>query len=97
MNKKFFAKWYSSGIIHVYSVKNSQEYKNKDASDTQYVLMLYKTMLGREADTAGVTDWVLQLRNGASREAVYTRMPELLLVARLQIMGRRDVRVQEKR
>lgn len=49
----------------------SQEYKNKDASDTQYVLMLYKTMLGREADTAGVTDWVLQLRNGASREAVY--------------------------
>lgn len=49
----------------------SQEYKNKDASDTQYVLMLYKTMLGREADTYGVTDWVLQLRNGASREAVY--------------------------
>ena len=49
----------------------SQEYKNKDASDTQYVLMLYKTMLGREADTPGVTDWVLQLRNGASREAVY--------------------------
>ena len=39
----------------------SQEYKNKDASDTQYVLMLYKTMLGREADTYGVTDWVLQL------------------------------------
>lgn len=49
----------------------SQEYKNKDASDTQYVLMLYKTMLGREADTYGVTDWVLRLRNGASREAVY--------------------------
>ena len=49
----------------------SQEYKNKDASDTQYVLMLYKTMLGRDADTYGVTDWVLQLRNGASREVVY--------------------------
>ena len=49
----------------------SQEYKNKDASDTQYVLILYKTMLGREADTYGVTDWVLRLRNGASREAVY--------------------------
>ena len=49
----------------------SQEYKNKDASDTQYVLMLYRTMLGREADTPGVTDWVLQLRNGSSREAVY--------------------------
>ena len=49
----------------------SQEYKNKDASDTQYVLMLYKTMLGREADTYGVTDWVLRLRNGASREAVF--------------------------
>ena len=33
--------------------------------------MLYRAMLGREADTPGVTDWVLQLRNGSSREAVY--------------------------
>jgi hypothetical protein len=49
----------------------SDEYKLKDASDTQYVLMLYKTMLGREADTPGVTNWVLQLRDGASREVVF--------------------------
>ncbi|MDD6058494.1 MAG: DUF4214 domain-containing protein [Clostridiales bacterium] len=49
----------------------SEEYRLKDASDTQYVLMLYRTMLGREPETRGVTDWVLRLRNGASREVVF--------------------------
>lgn len=49
----------------------SEEYKLKDASDTQYVLMLYKTMLGREADTPGVTDWVLAVRENSSREVAF--------------------------
>ena len=78
----------------------SQEYKNKDASDTQYVLMLYRTMLGREADTPGVTDWVLQLRNGSSREVrnlqLSARMPELQLAERLRIMGRQEERARGK-
>lgn len=49
----------------------SDEYKLKDASDAQYVLMLYKTMLGREADTPGVTDWVLKIRETGSRETAF--------------------------
>lgn len=49
----------------------SDEYKLKDASDAQYVLMLYKTMLGREADTPGVTDWVLKIRETGSREVAF--------------------------
>lgn len=49
----------------------SEEYKNKNASDTAYVQMLYKTMLDRDADAAGLSDWVSQLENGSSREVVY--------------------------
>ena len=33
--------------------------------------MLYKTMLGREADTPGVTDWVLKIRETGSRETAF--------------------------
>ncbi len=49
----------------------SDEYKLKDASDTQYVLMLYKTMFGRDADNAGAAKWVQKLHNGTSREVVF--------------------------
>lgn len=49
----------------------SDEYKLKNAPNKQYVLMLYRTMLGREADATGVTSWVTQLNNGTSREAVF--------------------------
>ena len=50
----------------------SQEYKDKDVLNTEYVKMLYRTMLGREADESGLNDWVCKLRwDGASREAVY--------------------------
>lgn len=49
----------------------SEEFKNKNYNDTQYVKMLYRTMFGREADEGGLADWLNALENGMSREYVY--------------------------
>ena len=49
----------------------SQEYKNKNATNSQYIDMLYQTMLGREADEAGRSIWHGYLLWGYSREYVY--------------------------
>ena len=49
----------------------SQEYKNKNATNSQYIDMLYQTMLGREADEAGRNIWREYLLWGYSREYVY--------------------------
>ena len=60
-----------TGSNVAYGFVSSEEYQNKKASNEQYVNMLYRTMLGREADAAGLTDWVGKLRNGAAREEVF--------------------------
>ena len=49
----------------------SQEYKNKNATNSQYIDMLYQTMLGREADESGRSIWHGYLLMGYSREYVY--------------------------
>lgn len=46
----------------------STEYKNKMASNEEYVDMLYRTIMGREPDTAGKADWVKQLNYTITRE-----------------------------
>ena len=48
----------------------SAEFENKNLSNTEYVNVLYRTFLGREADSAGQADWVGQLNRGASRRDV---------------------------
>ncbi len=48
----------------------SQEYKNKNTSNDEYVEMLYQVFLDRNSDSAGKNDWVNKLSNGMSREFV---------------------------
>jgi sugar lactone lactonase YvrE len=45
-------------------------------NNTQYVQQLYRNVLGREADTAGLADWVGQLDHGASRGTVLVGFSE---------------------
>ncbi len=49
----------------------SDEFKNKNYSDAQFVEVLYRTMFGRSSDNSGKQDWISRLENGASREYVY--------------------------
>jgi hypothetical protein len=45
-------------------------------NNTQFVQQLYRNVLGREADTAGLADWVGRLDDGASRGAILTGFSE---------------------
>lgn len=60
-----------TGSNVAYGFVSSQEYKNKNVDNDQYVNMLYRTMLGREADADGRAYWTGRLRNGVSREEVF--------------------------
>ena len=54
----------SNGFFH------SPEYLNKNTSNDQYVRTLYRTFLGREADTGGYNNWMAKLNSGTSRDSV---------------------------
>lgn len=54
----------SNGFFH------SPEFISKNTSNEDYVDILYRTFLGREADSAGRDDWVGQLNKGVSRDQV---------------------------
>ncbi len=54
----------------------SEEFKNFNYNNVQYVKMLYRTMFGREADEGGLNGWVSDLENGMSREYVYRGFAE---------------------
>ena len=49
---------------------HSQEFKNKNTTNEQYVTILYQTFLGRDPDAAGFKDWVSQLNRGTNRDQV---------------------------
>lgn len=49
----------------------SQEYKNKNTSDEEYVEMLYNVFLNRSSDSAGRAHWLELLDSGLSREYVF--------------------------
>ena len=48
----------------------SNEYKSKNTSNTEFVTMLYNTLLGRGPDATGLNNWVAQLNSGKSRNYV---------------------------
>ena len=48
----------------------SSEYKNKLADNQEFVTMLYRTIMGRAADTAGLGSWADLLNYTATREKV---------------------------
>ena len=49
----------------------SEECKNKNLSNSEFVEMLYGACLGRTSDPSGKSDWVNQLNRGTSRENVF--------------------------
>ena len=46
------------------------EFTNKKLSNTEYVKVLYRTFMGREADKGGLDYWVGRLNKGESRKSV---------------------------
>ena len=49
---------------------HSQEFLNKKLSNVEYVKVLYRTFLNREADTAGLSHWIGKLAGGVSRDNI---------------------------
>lgn len=49
----------------------SDEFKNRNYSDEEFVELLYQTMFGRAGDGGGTQYWLSCLENGVSREYVY--------------------------
>ncbi len=59
-----------TGSKMVFGFIYSDEYTKKNASNSDFVTMLYKTLLGRLPDPAGLAAWTNQLNSGASRNSV---------------------------
>ncbi|MCM1496009.1 MAG: DUF4214 domain-containing protein [Bacteroides sp.] len=49
---------------------NSEEFRNKHLNNTEYIKVLYRTFMGREADQSGLDYWLARLDRGESRETV---------------------------
>lgn len=54
----------------------SEEFKNRNVSDQQYLNLLYKAMMNREPDKSGMEYWNSLLANGVSREYVFKGFAE---------------------
>ncbi len=55
---------------------DSKEFKSRTISNTEYIKILYRTFLGREADTAGLNSWLSVLDSGLSRMHVFKGFAE---------------------
>ncbi len=49
----------------------SEEFNNAGISDSEYVMRLYRTFMGREYDQGGYDNWMAALASGQSREFVF--------------------------
>ena len=49
----------------------SQEFQKKNLSNSDYVKIMYRVFLDREADTAGLNDWVSKLSQGYCRHHIF--------------------------
>jgi hypothetical protein len=52
---------------------SSREFKEKDYDDTEYIQVLYRCLMDREADKSGLNYWKEYLENGMSRNYVFKR------------------------
>lgn len=55
---------------------DSDEFKSRSLSDTDYITVLYQTFLNREPDAAGLAAWQNVLANGFSRTYVFRGFAE---------------------
>ena len=60
-----------TGVKAAYGFIFSNEFKNKNLCNEDYVKQLYKAFLGREADAGGKATWVGLLESGMTREEVF--------------------------
>ena len=58
------------GIQLAYSFIFSDEFKSKNYCDKHFVIYLYRALMGREPDTAGLSHWEGLLKNGTRRETL---------------------------
>lgn len=63
----------------------SQEMANRNLSNQEYVTMLYRTMMDREPDEAGLNDWVTRLQSGTSARAYLTVLPTVQSLTTLYV------------
>ena len=61
----------SSGVDIGFGFVNSEECKGMGLSDEDYIKMLYRTFMDREADAGGLEAWGSQLEAGVTREKVF--------------------------
>ena len=60
-----------SGTGAAHGIVFSQEYKNRNLCNEDYVENLYNAFMGRKSDAGGKADWVGKLESGVTREAVF--------------------------
>ena len=60
-----------SGTNCAYGFFFSREFINGNYSNNEYVVRLYRVMLGREPDAPGLANWVSALNRGVSRQDVF--------------------------
>ncbi len=60
-----------TGSSIAYGFIFSKEYKGKNVSNSAFVDMLYRTILGRGGDSNGVKSWTAKLNAKATRESVF--------------------------
>lgn len=51
----------------------SEEFRNRNLSNEEYIKVLYRTFMGRECDQGGLNYWLGELNRGCSREDVLHR------------------------
>ena len=49
---------------------HSQEFEGKKLNDADFLKVLYRTFLDREAEPAGLANWMGELASGRSRDSV---------------------------
>lgn len=67
----------------VYGFVFSGEFKGKQLSNEDYIRYLYRILMDREADSAGLSDWLSMMDNGASREDIFNGFADSPEFARL--------------
>ncbi len=65
-----------SGAVVAYGFFFSDEMKNRNLSDEEFVKLLYRVMMDREYDESGKEYWLQSLLAGVSREGVYRGFAE---------------------
>jgi len=77
------ANGYQSGADLAESFIFSEEFQNRNTSDSEFVTILYNAFFDREPDTSGYNNWMDQLADGTSRASVldgFTSAQEFIIL-----------------